>query len=86
MTLTKRVFFVLLSLIDLYFLYAIIGYLILALKTPKIYGETITYFTGMYIMSISFLILFISLTTILALMFRKYKRRKNRILSKTTFM
>lgn len=65
-----------LSLVDLYVLYSAIGYLVLGIKTPKIIGETNTTFTGMYIMSITFALIFICLTGVIIFLGVKFYKRK----------
>ena len=67
---------VILSLVDLYLLYSAIGYLILGIQTPKIIGSVNTVFMGMYIMSITFSVLFLVLTTIIIIMSIKFFKKK----------
>ncbi len=43
-----------LSLTEIYFVYAVIGSFIKGAQAPLLYGENITFFTGMYIMAICF--------------------------------
>ena len=77
---TKIIITSVLSLIDAYVLYSTIGYLILAIKTPKISGDTPTTFMGMYIMSITFGAIFLilmSLTVFLAIKFFRPKKAKD---------
>ena len=77
---TKIIITSVLSLIDAYALYSTIGYLILAIKTPKITGDTPTTFMGMYIMSITFGAIFLilmSLTVFLAIKFFRPKKVKD---------
>ena len=77
---TKIIITSVLSLIDAYVLYSTIGYLILAIKTPKITGDTPTTFMGMYIMSITFGAIFLilmSLTVFLAIKFFRPKKVKD---------
>ena len=50
----KIIIITLLNCINIYLLYSTVGYLILAIKTPKITGDTPTTVMGMYIMSITF--------------------------------
>ncbi|MBE5738830.1 MAG: hypothetical protein E7354_03810 [Clostridiales bacterium] len=73
----KKILFVIFSLVDIYLLYSWIGYLVLGTRHPKIYGVENTTFTGMYMMSITFFVLFAILTTILVICLVKYlKNRK----------
>lgn len=68
----KKIIICLLSVCDLYFAYGFISYLIQGIISPKIVGEKITYFMGMYILSIVYFIVFvIVLTIILVLVFKK---------------
>lgn len=73
---TKIIITSVLSLIDAYVLYSTIGYLILAIKTPKIYGLPNTTFMGMYIMSITFGIGFLVLTGLIVFLAIKFFGRK----------
>lgn len=73
---TKIIITSVLSLIDAYVLYSTIGYLILAIKTPKIYGLPNTTFMGMYIMSITFGIGFLVLTGLIVFLSIKFFGRK----------
>ncbi len=79
----KKVIYGILCAVDLYFTYSWIGYLVLGIKHPTIYGETNTNFMGMYIMSITFFVLFLVLSTILLVWGIRYikarKQRKNTI-------
>lgn len=65
-----------LSLVDLYLLYSTIGYLVIGIQTPKIVGSVNTVFMGMYILSITFAVLFLLLTTIIVIMTIKFFRKK----------
>lgn len=78
---TKIIITSILSLVDAYVLYSTIGYLILAIKTPKIYGSPNTTFMGMYIMSITFGIGFLVLTGLIVFLAVKFFVHKK---SKTT--
>ncbi len=76
----KIIILSILSIIDLYVLYSAIGYLVLGIKTPKIIGETNTTFTGMYIMSIVFTLIFLCLTGVIVFLAVKfYKKKKSKI-------
>lgn len=78
----KKIAFGVLSLVDIYLLYSWIGYLVLGTKHPIIYGDINTNFMGMYIMSITFFILFALLTTLLIVcLVCHIKRNKNPKLS-----
>lgn len=69
----------LLSVVDLYFLYSTIGYLILGIQTPKILGDRQTTFMGMYMMSITFGVLFVLLTiTIIILCIKFFKSKQDK--------
>ena len=65
-----------LSLLDIYLLYSAIGYLIIGIKTPIIIGNGNTVFMGMYIMAITFSVLFALLTTIIIIMSMKFFKKK----------
>ena len=76
---TKIIITSVLSLADAYVLYSTIGYLVLAIKTPKIYGSPNTTFMGMYIMSITFGIGFLVLTGLIVfLAIKLFGRKKNK--------
>lgn len=73
----RKILYALLCVANVYFAYSWIGYLVLGIKHPTIYGETNTNFMGMYIMSITFFVLFAVLSTILLIWGIKYiKSRK----------
>ena len=76
----KIIIITLLNCINIYLLYSTVGHLILAIKTPKITGDTPTTFMGMYIMSITFGAIFLilmSLTVFLAIKFFRPKKVKD---------
>ena len=78
MSLFKKILFYTLCVIDAYFLYATIGYLVLGIQSPKILGGKPTTFMGMYMMSITFFCLFAVATIIIVIFAVKYfKNRKN---------
>ena len=78
MKIFRRVLFGIFSVVDIYLLYSWIGYLVLGINHPVIYGKTNTTFTGMYIMSATFFCLFAILTTILTICFVNFiKKRKS---------
>ena len=66
---------VIISMICAYCLYATIGYLILGIQTPDIFGETTTHFTGMFIMSGLFFVLSIICIVLITILIRKIKKR-----------
>lgn len=77
MKVIKRVLFWTLAGLDAYLLYAWVGYLVLGLEHPTIYGAENTTFTGMYMMSITFFVCFAVVTTILIIaMVKFFKNRK----------
>lgn len=76
MKLFKKILFGIFCVVDLYFLYSTIGYLVLGIQTPNILGDRPTTFTGMYIMSLTFFLLTIVLTTILVVILVKYVKNK----------
>lgn len=78
MKVIKRILFWALALTDIYLLYAWVGYLVLGLDHPKIYGVENTTFTGMYMMSITFFVCFAVVTTILIISMVKYFRNRKR--------
>ena len=78
MRIFRRILFWILAAIDLYCIYATIGYLVLGLNTPKILGGKPTIFMGMYLMSMTFFLVSLVLSLILAHVIYKYfKARKN---------
>ena len=78
MKVIKRILFWALALTDIYLLYAWVGYLVLGLDLPKLYGVENTTFTGMYMMSITFFVCFAVVTTILIISMVKYFRNRKR--------
>lgn len=79
MKIFKKILFGVLSLVDIYLLYSWIGYLVLGTQHPVIYGESNTNFMGMYIMSITFFILFAVLTTLLIIWLVCYIKRNKKL-------
>ena len=66
------------SLFDIFCIYEIIGYIILGIKTPIIYGDENAVFTGMYIMSLTyFIVLIITLTITIFCVTRFLKNKKD---------
>jgi len=65
-----------LSIVDLYSLYAIIGYILWGLDTPKLVGNPGTIFTGMYIMSITFGLIFIVATILIVIISIRLRKSK----------
>ena len=74
----KKIAFALLCLVDGYFLYATIGYLILGINTPDILGGVPTTFMGMYMMSITFFCLFVLTSIIITIISIRYFKNKNK--------
>ena len=72
----KKLILGIILLIDAYFLYATIGYLILGIQTPKILGGIKTTFMGMYMMSMTFGAIFIITTLILVFLWIRFKKKK----------
>ena len=78
MKVIRRILFWALTVVDIYLLYAWVGYLVLGLDHPIIYGVENTTFTGMYMMSITFFVCFAVVTTILIIsMVKFFKKRRN---------
>lgn len=68
-----------LGILDAYFLYATIGYLVLGIKTPKILGGIQTNFMGMYMMSMTFFALFVVATGVIVFIaIRMHKNSKQK--------
>ncbi|MGN1208064.1 MAG: hypothetical protein ACI4TI_01190 [Christensenellales bacterium] len=63
-----------LTLLDLYFLYQTIGYAVLGSKAPTLYNGTTAHFMGMYLMSITYAVAFVVVTTIIAVLLAKRKK------------
>ena len=72
----KKIILGILLLIDVYCLYATIGYLILGIQTPKILGGVGTTFMGMYIMSITFGVLMLITTLLIVFLWIRFKKKK----------
>lgn len=79
MKIFRKILFSILCVVDVHLDYSWIGYLVLGAHHPTIYGEVNTNFMGMYIMSITFFVLFAVLTVILLIWGIKYlKKRKTK--------
>ena len=79
MMLFKKILFWIIVLIDVYCIYATIGYLFLGLNTPKILGGRQTIFMGMYLMSMTFFLFALILTLIIIpIIIKFFKNRKLR--------
>lgn len=65
-----------LGLVDAYSLYAVVGYIILGIQTPKLVGNTTTVFTGMYIMAMTFFLIALVCTTLIIVIAKKLKKSK----------
>ena len=77
MRIFRRIVFWLFAVVDLYAIYATIGYLVLGLKTPRILGGHPTIFMGMYLMSMTFFLVALVLTLILIpIIIKFFKARK----------
>jgi len=71
----KYTIFILFCIVDLYALYATIGYIVLGSKAPVLYNGGTSYFMGMYFMSITFGVIFLILTTILIVLYVKHRKK-----------
>lgn len=78
MKIFRKTLFAVLCVVDIYLTYSWIGYLVLGINHPTIYGTTNTNFMGMYIMSITFFVLFAILTTILLVWGIRYLKKRKR--------
>ena len=76
MSVYKKIILVILLIIDAYLLYATIGYLVLGIQTPKILGGVNTTFMGMYMMSMTFGVIFIVTTLILVFLWIRFVKKK----------
>lgn len=72
----RIIMLILLGIVDTYSVYAIIGYIILGLQTPKLIGKTTTIFTGTYIMSLTFFAIVLVCTTLIVIITKKLKKSK----------
>lgn len=70
------VFMVALIILDLYFLYLSIGYLVLGTKAPLLFNGEYAHFMGMYLMSVTYFVPFLILTTILIIILIKFIKKK----------
>lgn len=70
----RIVLLIVLSLADLYTIYATIGYFIIGYNCPRIDGTTRTVFAGNFILSATFLLATIVLTTLIIVIAVKLKR------------
>ena len=76
MKIFKIVVISLLGLLDLYSLYAWIGYLVLGIQTPDIIGTPATTFMGMYLMSITFFAIWVVVSIVIIVLCMKFYRKK----------
>ena len=76
MCIVRKIFFWLLCIIDVYFGYATVGYLVMAFNTPRIVGVDSTYFAGMYIMSGTFFVGFLLITALIVFFSIAYLKNK----------
>ena len=67
---------VILSLIDIYCIYSMIGQLIIAIKTPKLIGESTTVLVGSYIISLGFIFATLIVTFLILLIAIRLKKNK----------
>lgn len=77
MHIVRKVLFWILCVIDFYLGYASVGYIIMALGTPKIVGADTTFFAGMYIMSGTFFAGFLILTALIVFFSISYFKNKS---------
>lgn len=63
------------SIIGAYSLYATIGYLIWAIETPDLVGETTTHFAGLFLMSGIFFVVTILCTIFIFILVKKLKKK-----------
>lgn len=75
MKIFKIISLVLISIVNCYCLYCTVGYLLLGINTPKLLGNSTTYFTGSYIMSIMYFVFTIILTIITIFIIKSLKRK-----------
>lgn len=76
MKIIKKFLWIISIVVDLFLLYEAIGCAYYAYNTPKLVGENVTYFTGMYLTAIAFLLLFVLLTIVLILRAIYVKKNK----------
>ena len=73
----KIIYYSILSVIGLlmlYFLYCAIGYCVLGAKSPVLYNGTKAYFMGMYLMGITYGIIFLIFLTLVIILLCKRKK------------
>ncbi len=73
----KIIYYSILSVIGLlmlYFLYCAIGYCVLGAKSPVLYNGTKAYFMGMYLMGITYGVIFLIFLTIVIILLCKRKK------------
>lgn len=71
MKIFRIIMLIILGLMDMYFAYATIGYIVQSFDYPKIVGDSTAIFCGVYIMAVSFFIAFIITTIIYVIILRK---------------
>ena len=74
----RIILLILFSLIDLYTIYATIGYFIIGYNCPRIDGTNITVFAVNFILSATFLLATIVLTTLIIVIAIKLKRHSKK--------
>lgn len=67
-----------LSLTAVYLLYMVIGYIVLGSRAPVLYNGTYAYFMGMYLMAITFFVIFLLVLTIIIILIVKRKKILNK--------
>lgn len=73
----KKIIYALLCILDVYFCWSAIGFTITGASVPTIIGDKKAVFMGNYILSITFGVLFIILTTLLIIFgIRLFRKRK----------
>ena len=74
----RIILLILFSLVDLYTIYATIGYFIIGYNCPRIEGTTRTVFAGNFILSATFLLATIVLTALITVIAVKLKRHSKK--------
>jgi hypothetical protein len=75
----RIILLIILGILDMYFAYATVGYIVKSFDYPKIVGEGNVIFCGLYIMSATFFVAFIITTIIYVSILKKLlKMEKHR--------
>ena len=76
----KKIVSIILYVVCGYLLYQTIGYIVLGTESPVLYNGEYAYFMGMYLMAITYGVIFLILLSIAIILTLKIKKGKNKII------